>query len=94
MKATGHDDIHQVLINRLEAGAVLETHRDGIPFDPAPERWHLPVVTNGKVVYREEGSDPFVMAAGWWHGPIRYWLPHSMENLGDEARVHLIVDLC
>lgn len=94
MRARGADRVHQLLVNRLEGGRELEIHRDGRPFEPPPERWHLPVWTNPLVEYWEEGfSDPVHLSPGSWWGPISYWNLHSMRNLGGTSRVHLIVDL-
>jgi hypothetical protein len=84
--------LFQVLVNRLDGGD-LAKHRDGIPCEPIPERWHLPVVTNPEVEYWDEDSGSSHFPATGWSGPIPYWLLHSMRNGGTEPRVHLIVDL-
>lgn len=94
MTARGADRLHQVMVNRLDAGGFLDVHRDGRPFEPPPERWHLPIITSADVTYWDEDSgEPFTMTAGKWWGPVPYWLLHSMRNAGDRPRLHLVVDL-
>jgi hypothetical protein len=94
MKMRSKSGVFQVMINRLDPGGSLAKHRDGMPIEPAPERWHLPIISNPLVEYWEEALDgPIHLSIGSWWGPISYWDLHSMVNLGEFPRVHIIVDL-
>lgn len=93
MKLRHVSSIYQVMVSQLEPGGTLDKHRDGIEVEPAPERWHLPIVTNPGVEYWDNLNGMIVMVRGWWWGPVPYYLLHSMVNAGDQPRTHLIVDL-
>lgn len=108
MKFRRADGIEQVMVNRLDPGGNLAIHRDGRPYEPPPERWHLPVITNRRVLYWQEGDgmdaeidgngspvfgNRVHMAGGSWWGPIEYWRLHRMANDGESSRLHLVVDL-
>jgi len=76
---------------------VAPTVHSGIHVDPYPggrriERWHLPIKTNhGAWVWF--GDEYRWWNTKMWHGPLKYWEPHSVGNDGDQDRVHLVVDL-
>jgi quercetin dioxygenase-like cupin family protein len=53
-------------------------------------RLHLPILTNSRVRFEVNGR-PVVMAPGevWY---LRLSDPHSVDNAGDDARIHLVID--
>lgn len=83
-------DRRAVMLNKLEPGSGLKKHRDG---KPDMLRFHMPLITNDKVVWWDEWTGEQHMQEMVWFGPVNYcgWL-HSMSNLGLEARYHLIAD--
>ena len=77
-----------VLFTRTERGVDVHEHIDQDAVgDP---RWHLPIYTL-ETLFIEDGI-VHSMREGFWYGPIRYWLPHSVINNGAGERVHLVVD--
>lgn len=83
--------LHQVMVNKLEPGGMLQPHRDAPPeFD----RYHLPIVTNSDAWWWDEYTGKFHMREGFWYGPVPYCgVLHSVENNGETERVHVVVDL-
>lgn len=71
-----------------QPGHAVHTHTDSIK--TRWHRFHLPIYTTGTVLI--EDGERRVMHEGGWYGPIKYWVPHSVEA-PDKERVHLIVDL-
>lgn len=83
-------ELVQVMVNKLEAGHALLTHRDG---PPDHNRYHLPVITNDHVTWWDEDSGTVHMKAGEWYGPVSYCGKlHSMMNKGMHARIHIVAD--
>ena len=75
---------------------------------PILERWHLPILTNDLATWWDEHQatvDVKVaegvtkqgveqhMPVGVWAGPVKYWIQHTVKNLGKTERIHLVVDL-
>lgn len=89
----------QVMANIMGPGSKLQAHRDGAMKIPdgfvAIYRFHLPVFTNPMVKWWDElVMHQWNMPMGWWYGPLPFMgVLHSMENRGDTARLHLIVDM-
>lgn len=82
--------IVQVMINRLDAHGGLSPHRDGLP---NRARFHLPVTTNDHVLWWDEINGRLHMDRGVWYGPVPYCgVLHSVFNLGEKPRTHLVVD--
>lgn len=90
METTGHYDLRQVMVNRLETGGTLAAHRDGLPDD---WRYHFPVETNSGVAWWDEYNGTLFMAEGHWHGPVPYCgVLHSVANNGPTQRIHIVAD--
>jgi hypothetical protein len=87
--------VEHVMVNIIPVGLMAPVHSDPDPGGRF-ERWHLPIQTNPKAWFQyADGDDPWPqhLEAGWWHGPVEYWRPHTVGNYGDELRMHLICDL-
>jgi hypothetical protein len=86
----GLGKIVQVMVNKLEPGALLDRHRDG---EPDNARYHLPVWTHPDVYWWDEYNGHFHMEEGKWYGPMPYCgVLHSVGNPSPVERVHVIVD--
>lgn len=84
-------EIVQIMVNELAAHSALEMHRDG---PPEYYRWHLPITTNEMVQWYDEIDGWLHMSKGHWFGPVNYCNKlHSMTNDGDNARIHVVMDL-
>lgn len=89
-----------VMVNTLPARVRVPVHRDFLAPSPLQgrhprlERWHLPIktATRGSWWWDELWGGRLLTTGFWW-GPMPYWKKHYVENLSDEDRVHLIVDL-
>jgi len=88
-----YSPLTRVRLAVLMPGMTIKKHRD---YDPSYIcRYHLPLITNNKVIFGMEvdGIDqPFNMPAD---GSIYFFnsgLPHWVTNDSDEPRLHLIVD--
>lgn len=80
----------QAMVNRLEAGAKLDRHRDGLPDN---YRYHLPIITHPDVEWWDERFGARHMTLGVWYGPVPYCgILHSVTNRSDIDRYHLMVD--
>lgn len=80
----------QIMVNKLEGGARLDQHKDGLPFNL---RFHLPIITHELVTWWDERDGSVHMDVGHWHGPVPYCgVLHAMYNESTVDRYHLIVD--
>jgi aspartyl/asparaginyl beta-hydroxylase (cupin superfamily) len=75
---------------QLRAGGVIAPHRDNNFSLTHSHRIHLPVITNEHVLFTV-GDDTMNLPAGGMY-EINNRRTHSVENLSDEARVHVILD--
>jgi hypothetical protein len=82
-----------IMCNIIPPGVSVPEHIDYIPNQRHVERWHLPIKTNEKAIIWEEETGEYYMSPRYWWGPVTYWKMHSVRNLGDEERIHLVVDL-
>jgi hypothetical protein len=83
--------LQSVRLMRLAPGSRIKEHRDpDLGIEHGTVRLHVPITTNPAVVFRLNGV-PVVMAPGsvWY---LRLCDPHSVANMGDCDRVHLVVD--
>jgi hypothetical protein len=75
---------------QLKAGGVIAPHRDNNFSLTHSHRIHLPVITNEHVLFTV-GDDTMSLPAGGMY-EINNRRTHSVENLSDEDRVHVILD--
>ncbi|OIO61214.1 MAG: aspartyl beta-hydroxylase [Alphaproteobacteria bacterium CG_4_10_14_0_2_um_filter_63_37] len=80
-----------VRLMRLEAGSRIKEHIDP-DLNPAAGtvRLHVPILTHGEVHFVLNGKRVVMGAGESWY--LRLSDPHSVENRGDRARVHLVLD--
>jgi Aspartyl/Asparaginyl beta-hydroxylase len=82
----------RVAFYKLEAGAQIGEHRDIVQNQGGRgmARIHVPVITNDKVIMYV-GHKPYHYPPGsaWYFDPTAQ---HAVENLGNEDRIHLLVD--
>lgn len=83
--------IRSVRLLRLPPGGTIAEHRDTYHgFEYGQLRLHVPVRTNADVHMRIRGEDWQWKAGEIWYGD--FGSPHSVENAGASARVHLVID--
>lgn len=80
----------RVRLLRLDAGALIKPHvdREGVDFGIA--RIHIPIVTNDKVEFTNAGKKVATAPGECWFLDTSY--SHSAQNLGSDARIHLVLD--
>ncbi len=85
----------RIRIMKLMPGCIIRPHRD--TFDEVSDyafgqvRLHIPIITNEKVKFYVAGKNYF-LAPGRLHY-VNFSKVHHVINGGDEARVHLVLDL-
>jgi hypothetical protein len=82
--------LRSVRLMRLAAGSKILEHSDDLDAECGTVRLHVPVTTNDRVEFRLRGR-PVAMAPGsvWY---LRLSDPHSVDNNGGTARIHLVLD--
>jgi hypothetical protein len=74
----------------LEPGADVPQHVDVHYYWRTHLRIHVPVITNPNVQFTCEGQTVHMKAGECWL--LDSFYPHSVRNLGDELRIHLVLD--
>jgi tetratricopeptide (TPR) repeat protein len=82
--------IVRMLLAKLLAGGDIPNHTDAGYSLLNSHRVHIPIITNGKVVFVVGGEEKNMQVGEFWE--INNGLDHSVENRSDEDRIHLIVD--
>lgn len=75
---------------RLSAGSSIHEHIDSYEPETNDVRFHVPIITNPKVEFTVGGESLRMLPGECWY--IDTNTPHSVANLGDEDRVHLVID--
>lgn len=80
-----------VRLMRLEAGAIIKEHSDHqLAFEEGEVRLHIPVQTNEFVEFYVQ-NERIIMGEGeLWY--LNLSLPHRVSNLGQQDRIHLVID--
>lgn len=80
-----------VRLMRLNPGSRIKEHRDhGLSYPDGVFRLHIPIRTNeGVAFYVNARSVPMRRGECWY---ADFDLPHRVENLGAEPRIHLVID--
>lgn len=84
--------IKYIMVNTILPGTEVPIHTDTLPYQLHHERWHL-VLTGDKSIWWDEENGEHILIPGYWYGPMKYWINHSVANRGTIARTHLILDL-
>ena len=81
----------QAMLTRLQPKSMIKTHKDRGELTQVSHRIHVPIVTNDKCLFTIEHDQKNLKAGEIWmiDNTDRF---HSVENGGDEHRIHLIVD--
>ena len=84
-------NIEAVRLLRLAPDSIIKEHIDAkLGYEFGDFRWHIPIQSNSKAIFYSCG-EPFHMSVGelWYLNASQ---PHAVENLGDNDRIHLIID--
>ncbi len=92
----GSKQLGRVMIVKLEAGGMIDAHVDEGAYADHYERFHLPLQSNKDNCFFVESDDGTggefaTMLPGelwWFNHKKRHWA----SNLGDQPRIHLIID--
>ncbi|QIK78151.1 aspartyl/asparaginyl beta-hydroxylase domain-containing protein [Sphingomonas piscis] len=74
----------------LEAGATVPHHVDVHYYWRTHLRIHVPIVTNPGVEFTCDGTTVHMAAGECWL--LDSFFPHSVENRGEDLRIHLVLD--
>lgn len=80
----------RIILTRMSPGAVITPHRDHGPTMMRSHRYHLAIITNEGVEFGIGDRTQHFAAGEIWE--INNRKLHAVRNLGEEARVHLILD--
>ena len=84
-------ELRSVRLMRLTAGSSIKEHADhDLDADRGMARLHIPLVTNSQVAFLLNGSEVGMKAGEVWY--LRLSDPHSVTNLGQTDRIHLVLD--
>jgi hypothetical protein len=86
----GIQELGRVIIAKLKAGGVVTEHIDRGDYAKYYQRYHIPLITNDRCFNNCWGQD-----IHWKEGDLMWFnhrRRHSAYNLGNEDRVHLIID--
>lgn len=76
---------------KLGAGAEIKPHRDHeLGYEDGYFRLHIPIVTNNKVRFVLDGELLTMRPGECWYTNVNF--VHSVSNLGDSDRIHLVID--
>ena len=76
---------------RLRRGSRIREHTDyKLGFEDGEIRVHIPVHTNDQVDFRLNGKRLTLREGECWY--VNTSLRHSVENLGEADRIHLVID--
>jgi Aspartyl/Asparaginyl beta-hydroxylase len=80
-----------VRLLRLGPGASVREHTDyNLGYEDGEVRIHVPIATNDDAVFELEGRRIDMQPGESWY--LDFNLRHRVANLGDEPRVHLVID--
>jgi hypothetical protein len=81
----------KAMLARLSAGAVIDRHTDGAGSNLHTHKIHIPLQTNEKAIMFIN-DEPFHLREGHAY-EVNNVVPHAVENLGTEDRIHLIFEV-
>ena len=83
-------DIYNAILVLMPPHTSIKPHVDGGALLRTLVRAHVPIITNGKVMFNIEGNEKNMKAGEVW--AINNLKTHSVRNDSDEDRIHLIFD--
>jgi hypothetical protein len=81
----------KAMLARLAAGAVIDRHTDGAGSNLHTHKIHIPLQTNEKAIMFINDK-PFHLRENHAY-EVNNIVPHAVENLGTEDRIHLIFEV-
>jgi hypothetical protein len=92
--ATFKCELQAIRLMKLGAGSTILEHQDyDLDHAHGVVRLHIVIITNDQVTFRLNGSTVPMAPGDCYY--LRLSDPHSVENAGQEARVHMVIDaLC
>lgn len=91
LENTHSGKIGRSMLVKLPAGKNIDKHFDGGSYLSVAKRHHIPIITNSKVWFIIDGEKKHLGVGEIWE--IDNTKEHEVQNLGNEDRVHLIVDI-
>jgi quercetin dioxygenase-like cupin family protein len=80
-----------VRLLRLNAGSVIKEHSDyDLSYEDGEVRLHIPVTTNPEMEFNLNRERVVMSEGECWY--LNFNLPHSVSNLGETNRIHLVMD--
>jgi mannose-6-phosphate isomerase-like protein (cupin superfamily) len=87
--------VHRVRLMNLKPGTKIAEHRDygaqRYSYERGFIRVHIPIRTHERVAWRLRGEKVNMQPGEAWY--INVCEPHSVENLSDVNRVHMVLDM-
>jgi hypothetical protein len=84
-------ELESVRFLRLGGGAKIREHRDyKLSFEDGAARFHIPVKTSPQVEFFLDKKHIQMEVGEAWY--LNLNLPHSVNNHGADARIHLVID--
>ncbi len=84
--------ITAVRLMKLSPGSVIKEHSDhDLEIEQGAARLHIPIETNPHIEFRLNGTMVHMQEGECWY--LKLSEPHSVKNLGDTDRIHLVVDI-
>ncbi len=87
----GKAEFPKVMLARLQAGASIDSHRDGAGSNLYTHKIHIPIQTNEKAKMIINNKR-FKLEEGQAY-EVNNLVSHAVENFGNEDRVHLIFEV-
>lgn len=88
----GHVDEKQSILARLMPAGLIKPHKDKGPITARTHRVHVPIITNDKCTFTVGDMTMNLKPGEIWIIDNTDKL-HSVQNLGQSPRIHLIVDV-
>ena len=90
-RRVGEIKVQQAMLTKLNSKAVILRHKDKGPLTAKTHRIHVPIITNTGCIFSVGDESKNLKPGQIWiiDNVNRY---HSVENNGNEDRVHLIID--
>ena len=85
-------ELQAVRLMKLAPGSIIKEHKDhDLDAEAGNARLHIPITTNDKVLFKLNNERVILNEGECWY--LRLSDPHSVENKGETARVHMVIDV-